>query len=156
MPDPDLTYLQDQLRRTQSENRSLRDEAILAAGGPGPHDPGVDATWRSSVDRALGELKGSLDGLRHSFAVLAGAVGLLATLMVGGFAFLGFQSAQLSTKIDAIGPRISDEAARTRQELIGIATAISNSITATRQMQPPMVVIPPAQPSQPTPQPPKQ
>ena len=45
-------------------------------------------------------------------------------------------------RIDQTQESISREAAATRQELLGFATAIANSISAARQIQPPMVVVP--------------
>jgi hypothetical protein len=87
-------------------------------------------------------------------------LGLIGAVIIGGFTFLGFQIGRLDTKIDGLGSRISAENAATRQELIGIATAISNSITAARQIQPQILPVPmptpgPSQPA-PNPPPPKQ
>jgi hypothetical protein len=74
---------------------------------------------------------------------------LIGAVNIGGFAFVGVQIGRLDAKfdalggrIDSLGSRISAENATTRQELIGIATAISNSITATRQMQPQILPLP--------------
>jgi hypothetical protein len=77
-------------------------------------------------------------------------LGLIAAVMIGGFSFLAVQISRLDTKIDALGGRISAENATTRQELTGIATAIANSITATRQVQPQILPVP-WPPLQPTP-----
>jgi len=43
---------------------------------------------------------------------------------------------KIDQKFDALAARFSEESARNRQELVGIATAISNSITAARQPPP--------------------
>jgi hypothetical protein len=141
----------------------------LAASNIPPHDPVMDEGWRSSVDNRLGELKGALDGLRHSFTILAGAVGLVATVMVFGFGFFGVQfnrldgkidalSSTLNAKIEAIPQRLSEEFRAMRAEMAAQTSAIANSITATRQAQPPappqIIVIPPT-PQQLTPEPPK-
>ena len=88
-------------------------------------------------------------------------LGLVGALLIGGFAFLGVQINRLDAKfdslngrIDSLGARISAEGAATRQELIGIATAISNSITAARQIQPQIIPVPVPTPSpQPAPKP---
>jgi len=110
------------------------------------------------VEGGVEGLKGSLDGLRFGFTILAGAVALVAALMMGGFAFLGFQVSQASSKIDAIPQRLSEEFRAMRAEMAAQTSAIANSITATRQAQPPappqIIVIPAPQP-QPTPEPPK-
>jgi hypothetical protein len=74
---------------------------------------------------------------------------LIGAVVVGGFAFLGVQINRIDTKVDGLGARID---AQTRQELIGIANAISNSITATRQVQPQIVILPaPTPPGAPSP-----
>jgi outer membrane murein-binding lipoprotein Lpp len=91
-------------------------------------------------------------------------LGLLGAVVIGGFAFLGVQVGRLDSKMDALSTslnarmdaqtaathsdinalsaRISAENAQTRQELVGIANAISNSITAARQVQPQIVIVP--------------
>ncbi len=148
--------------------RETPDAAPLATGNIPPHDAVMDEGWRSSVDNRLGELKGALDGLRHSFTILAGAVGLVATVMVFGFGFFGVQfnrldgkidafSNTLNAKIEAIPQRLSDEFRAMRAEMAAQTSAIANSITATRQVQPApqIIVIPPTTPQQPTPEPPK-
>ena len=127
--------------------------AHVAPSGSGPHDPGMEDGWRSSVDNRLGELKGALDGLRSSFAILAAGIGLLATVMVFGFGFFGLQFNQLdgridqlTNKIEAIPQRLSEEFRAMRAEMAAQTSAIANSITATRQTQPPsapqIIVIP--------------
>lgn len=78
-------------------------------------------------------------------------LGLIAAVVIGGFTFLGVQIGRLDAKVDALGVRISAESATTRQELIGIATAIANSITAARQVQPQILLVPVPNPQQPAP-----
>jgi hypothetical protein len=69
-------------------------------------------------------------------------LGLIGAVVIGGFAFLDVQIRRLDAKVDALSARISAENATTRQELIGVATAISNSITAARQFQPQILPVP--------------
>ena len=87
-------------------------------------------------------------------------LGLIGAITIGGFAFLGVQINRLDAKVDALGARIDAQGLATRQELVGIANAISSSITAARQIQPQILPIPiptpgPPQPA-PNPPPPKQ
>jgi predicted PurR-regulated permease PerM len=118
----------------------------------------MDDGWRSSVDNRLGELKGALDGLRLSFSILAGAVGLVAAVMAIGIAIANNQFGrldgridQLGNKIEAIPQRLSDEFRAMRAEMAAQTSAIANSITATRQTPPPtppqIIVIPGPQPA---------
>jgi hypothetical protein len=76
-------------------------------------------------------------------------LGLIGAVTIGGFAFLGVQIGRLDAKVDALGARIDAQGLATRQELVGIANAIANSITAARQMQPQILPMP--APQQPTP-----
>jgi hypothetical protein len=106
----------------------------IDVGGSGPHPPPMD----------IGERLARLESGQEWTKLL---LGLIVAVMIGGFAFLGFQIGRLDTKIDALGGRISAENAATRQELTGIATAIANSITAARQMQPQILPVPMPQPA---------
>lgn len=101
----------------------------------------------------IARLEAAIEGLRHSQNLIIGATaaigGILAAMIVG-FGVYGLQ------RIDQVQKSISLEAASTRQELVGVATAIANSITAARQMQPPVIVIPGVSavpPSSPSPSP---
>ena len=106
-------------------------------GGSGPpHPPTMD------IGERLARLESGQDWLKV-------ILGLLGAVVVGGFAFLGVQINRIDTKVDALGARISTESAQTRQELVGIANAISNSITAARQVQPQIVIVPTPVPGSP-------
>jgi len=87
-------------------------------------------------------------------------LGLIGAFVIGGFAFLGVQMNRLDSKmdtlvtslaarIDAQGARIDAQGSETRRELVGIANAISNSITAARQVQPQIVIVPTPVPGSP-------
>lgn len=108
----------------------------------------------------IGERLGRLEAGQDWIKVI---LGLIGAFVIGSFAFLGVQinrldskmdtlSATLAARIDAQGARIEAQGAKTRRELVRIANAISNSITAARQVQPQIVVVPTPSP---TPQPPQ-
>lgn len=124
-----------------------------------PRSPGI-----AGVPPDIGERLVRLEAGQDWIKVI---LGLLGALVIGRFAFLGVQINRLDTKIDTIGislgargakidaqgaatrqqidalsARMSAENAQTRQELVGIANAISNSITAARQVQPQIVIVP--------------
>ena len=108
------------------------------------------------MDTRLGELKGSLDGLRHGYTILAAGAALIAGVMAWGFSNLNSQTVQLNGKLDAIPKTLSEEFRAMRAEMGAQTNTIATSITAARQMQPapaPQVVIVPS--PQPAPEPPK-
>jgi hypothetical protein len=94
-------------------------------------------------------LKSSVDGTRW-------VVGIVAVVMIGGLGFLGFQLNRLEGRVDrieiavaAIPERLSEEFRAMRAEMSAQTTAIANSITATREAQPPQIIVIPApQPGQ--------
>src|SRR5690242_12224188 len=111
------------------------------------------------VEECLARVEAAIEGLRHSQNLTIGAtlgVGaiLAAFIIASGIdglqridaidARLNTVDAKLNTiettidrkidqKFDAFATRFSEEAARNRQELISVATAIGNAITAARQ-----------------------
>jgi hypothetical protein len=91
------------------------------------------------TEMELGERLARLESATDSTKIV---LGMLGAAVIGGFAFLGIQINRLDSKVDALGGRIDAQAAATRQELTGIANAIANSITATRQVQPQILVVP--------------
>jgi hypothetical protein len=129
-------------------------------------DPNTgDLNWRASVDARLGRvessiarLEGAIEGLRFSADTTRWALGFLAVIMIGGFSFLGFQLDRLEGRADrieaavaAIPAHLSEEFRAMRAEMAAQTNAIANSITATRQAQPPppqIIVLPSPQPAE--------
>jgi hypothetical protein len=136
-----------ELQRSREALRSVA-ASTLEGGEDGPKSPDM------SVAERLAKVEAAIDGLRHAQTLTIGATLGAAALLAGFVVAFGVYSLQridavdnkLDAKFDTLTTRMTDEAARTRQDLIGIATAISNSITATRQPAPPVIVIPPSQP----------
>src|SRR5262249_34123622 len=143
-------------RRGRDELRQKADH--IDAGTPGrdggngsPPPSATWLSWRASVDARLESLKGAIDRMRW-------VVGIVAVIMIGGFSFLGFQLNRLEGRVDrvetaiaAIPARLSDEFRAMRAEMAAQTSAIANSITATRQSQPPppqIIVVPSLQPSE--------
>jgi hypothetical protein len=112
----------------------------------------MDTSWRSTVDARLAHLEGGLEGLKSSLDGLRWVVGILTIIVIGGFSFLGFQLNRLEGRIDrveaavqAIPAHLDEEFRAMRSEMAAQTSAIANSITATRQAQPPapqIIVIP--------------
>jgi hypothetical protein len=125
----------------------------LGASSGGSSDGGGSPPLTGLAER-IARLEAAIEGLRHSQNLTIGATaaigGILAAMIIG----FGVYSLQ---RIDQTQEAISREAAATRKELVGVATAIANSITAARQVQPAIVVIPSpsTQPASPPPQSPR-
>jgi hypothetical protein len=94
----------------------------------------------------LARVEAAIDGLRHSQNLTIGAtagIGAIIAAFIIAFGVYTLQRVdQTQSSVSTLSDRISAEAARTRQDLVGITTAITNSITATRQVQPQIVVVP--------------
>jgi hypothetical protein len=146
----------DRGRRRQQLDRIQAEMTSPGGGNGAPPPPGEWPSWRASVDARLDGLKSAVDSTRW-------VVGIVAVVMIGGFSFLGFQLNRLEGRVDrvetavaAIPARLSDEFRAMRSEMAAQTSAIANSITATRQYQPPppqIIVIPAPQPGEKSPEP---
>ncbi|MGA8865240.1 MAG: hypothetical protein WB444_15680 [Gallionella sp.] len=144
-------YAQERIARGLGEPKQEQRRVRIDGDGGPPHPPYMDMAWRASVDARLEGLKGAIDSTRW-------VVGLVAVVMIGGFGFLGFQLNRLEGQVDrietavaAIPTHLSDEFRAMRAEMSAQTSAIANSITATRQAQPPppqIIVIPAPQPAE--------
>jgi hypothetical protein len=117
---------------------SIRPDARIPPGGSGPPPP-------TDLAERIARLEAAIEGLRHSQNLTVGATATVGAILIA-LSVYGLQ------RIDQTRESISREASATRQELVGVATAIANSITAARQMRPPVVVVPvPSTPKAPSP-----
>jgi hypothetical protein len=132
-----------------------------ADGGNGAPPPsGTWLSWRASVDARLESLRSAVDGVRWVGGIVTV---IIVSVLIGGFSFLGFQlnrlegrADRIETTVAAIPARLSDEFRAMRSEMAAQTSAIANSITATRQFQPPppqVIVIPAPQPGEKSPEP---
>jgi hypothetical protein len=110
---------------------------------PGPSGEGPPPAGIGLAER-IARLEAAIEGLRHSQNLTTGATAMVAAVIIG----IGIYGLQ---RIDQTQESISREAAATRQDLVGVTTAIANSITAARQMRPSVIVVP--APSAPMPHP---
>jgi hypothetical protein len=147
----DIEVLRRQLDRIAAASGSEETAKTGNGNGVPPPPTGTWLGWRASVDARLEGLKGSIDSTRW-------VVGIVAVVMIGGFGFLGFQLSRLEARVDrieaaivAIPAHLSEEFRAMRAEMASQTNAIANSITATRQAQPPppqIIVVPAPQPTE--------
>ena len=138
--------VREQLERELGPSGEEDATPIDGSSGP-PHPPIMD------IGERLARLESGQDWIKV-------ILGLIGAFVIGGFAFLGVQMNRLDSKMDALatslaaridaqGARIDMQGSETRRELVGIANAISNSITAARQVQPQIVIVPTPVPGSP-------
>jgi hypothetical protein len=122
-------------RRLERLERPERPASIDRSGGDS-HPPGMDS-------ERLAKLEGAYDALKVVRPMTIAVMAVFVAVMLGGFAFLGFQNAQLSTKLEGIPQVLREEFRAMRAEMAAQTSAIANSITATKQAQPPAPPVPP-------------
>jgi hypothetical protein len=112
-----------------------------------PHVP------RVSDDVRIARIEGTVDALKVIKPLTIGVTALLLTVLVAAIAFMGVQVSRLDQKIDtnaqrinekldAIPQRLADEFRAMRTETAAQTSAISSAITAARQFQPQIFVVP--------------
>lgn len=123
--------------------------AAVDTGGGGGHPPGMDDPWRTKVDdRLLGvekgllELKGDISGMKVAVAALASMIAIGSALLSGVVYNMGGRIDRVETKLDALGPRLTEEFRAMRAEMSAQTSAIANSITATKQQAPQVILVP--------------
>lgn len=79
MAEPDLRFLQEQLRRANSQNQGQSDDN-LAIGGGGPHDPGMEARV-AALEADMKEVKTDLKRIGLDVAEIKGRVANLPTTL---------------------------------------------------------------------------
>jgi hypothetical protein len=91
----------------------------------------------------LAKLEGAYDALKVVRPMTVAVMAIFVAVMIGGFAFMGFQLVRIDGKLDAMPQTLREEFRAMRSELAAQTSAIANSITAARQMQPPPAPTPP-------------
>ncbi len=146
----------DEEAREPNESADL---APLAATPEAPHDPPMN-------DDRISRLEGFIDGFRVvpqiAITMLSVVLGTLAIVLTIGIFALNSMNAQIrdvGARVDAIPKQLSEEFRAMRAETSAQTSAIANSITAARQFQPQVVIVPapapaaPASPQEPAPPP---
>jgi hypothetical protein len=96
----------------------------------------------ADIDLRLTRLEGSYDALKVVRPLTVAVLAILVAVMIGGFAFMGVPLVRIDGKVDAIPQKLADEFRAMRSEMAAQTNAIANSITATKQVQPQIVVVP--------------
>ena len=148
MSDPRATALRawSQSSPPEAEIDTQPANAAIAPSGDDPHNPDM-------FGERLAKLEGLFEGLKSSLDSMRFVLSILVAVLLGGFAFLGTQMVRLDTKsqaqiegvsakVDGISSKISDEFRAMRAEQSAQTSAIANSITAAKQQQPQVILMP--------------
>jgi hypothetical protein len=83
-------------------------------------------------------LKSSIDGLRHGQNLTIGVLGLVAAIMLAGFAYV-------LQRVDDVDNKVTELPDRINRNLLELNRTLSDAITASRAVQqtPPIIVFPP-------------
>lgn len=121
----------------------------LATNDQRPHDPPMD-------NERLAKIEGILDGLRAvpqlavtTLGIVMGVLAISVTIGIFELNSVTNQIKEVGAKIDAVPKQITDEFRAMRAETAAQTSAIANSITAARQFQPQIVVMPTPQQAMP-------
>ncbi len=101
------------------------------------------------IEDRLTKVEGFLDGFRSvpqlvlaAVGVMMGALGVILTIGIFSINSLSAQINGVGTRVDAIPGRIAEEFRAMRVESAAQTSAITTSITAARQFQPQVIVMP--------------
>jgi outer membrane murein-binding lipoprotein Lpp len=138
------------------------DDMPFRNGQPPPVDPPAQPPHNPPVDNErLAKLEGAYDTLKVVRPMTLTVLGLFLAALVFVLGVLANQIRDVSlqihdvtgqvhdlnAKVDAIPVQLREEFRAMRAETAAQTSAIANSITATRQVQPQILVLPPALPA---------
>jgi hypothetical protein len=124
------------------------DDMTFRNGHPPPVDPPRSPPHTPDMDNErLVKLEGAYDSLKVVRPMTLAVVGIFLAAQVFVLGFLTTQVHDLNAKVDAIPAQLRDEFRAMRAEMAAQTSAIANSITATRQVQPQILVMPPPPPA---------
>lgn len=115
--------------------------ATLPKGPDGPYDSGMEARI-GKLETAVASLAGDISGLKT-------VTGVLVAVVLGGFAFFGFQTSRVEGKLDtnfnSLSARVNALPGEINRNLLEINRTLSDAITAARSAPPQVIVIPSAE-----------
>jgi hypothetical protein len=133
----DLTLLQTSLAQSQKHNALLEEQIAKATS-----DSQQSTADKIAADVRIPKLEGMVDVLKLFPSFLLAAVALSFTVIVALLGFVIAQVVSVERRVDSTNGRLAEEFRTMRAEMAAQTSAIANSITATRQVQPQILVVP--------------
>jgi hypothetical protein len=120
----------------------------LGAGSGG--DDGI-----SDMTQRLSRMEGALEGIRHNQTITFSAVALVSAIVIAVSSYSLVRIGALEARFDGLGARfdsrigtlerrVDELPARISADIRDITSTLSQAITASKQMPPQVIVIPPA------------
>lgn len=131
--------------RSDFEASRLARSTSVGGGDGGDHMNEMSERVRR-VEQNVAKIEGSLDWAKLVASILIGVV-------LAGFSLLTALSLNVTSKVEAISGKISEEFRLQRQDTTGQISAISNAITAAKQQPPQVLLVPTPTPQKPDPKP---
>lgn len=136
--------------RVSGHTGGVEGPSSLAGDAAPPHDSGMSDERISKLEKSINRVEGLLDGLRAVpqlavtvTGIVMGALAIVVTVGIFTLNNLGSQVKDVAAKVDAIPKQLTEEFRATRLETAAQTAAIANSITAARQVQPQILIMPP-------------
>jgi hypothetical protein len=140
--------------------RSARPSAApsLATPAASSHDSTMSDNQVGHIERAIAKLEGLIDGFKAvpqiavtMLSVVTAVFGIVLTVEIFVLNSMNSQIRDVGARVDAIPKLLTEEFRAMRVETSAQTSAIANAITAARQFQPQVVVMPAPAPKGPTP-----
>lgn len=135
--------------------RSAQGSPELAPAGQPPQDPPMSEDRLRRLEDGIRDLKSFTDGFRTlpqlalaAIGMVLAAVALLVTVAIFTLNGVNSQIRDVGARVDALPKLLTEEFRAMRTETAAQTSAIANSITAARQVQPQILIVP-AQPPAP-------
>jgi hypothetical protein len=139
-----------------TEKPPSTDQEPLADAPTTSHDSTMSDDRIAHIERGISKLEGFIDGFRSvpqlaitTLSVVLGAVALVLTVGIFVLSNMNSQIHDVGAKVDAIPKQLTEEFRAMRAETSAQTSAIANSITAARQFQPQIAVMPTPQQAMP-------
>jgi hypothetical protein len=146
--DPKGNVVHLHVPRDKADVRPPADEPEMVTKMSEPSKP-AEVVQDSGTKERLAKLEGSYDALKVVRPMTITVLGVLLAALIFVLSFMASELRDLNTKqqttdakIDAIPAKLADEFRAMRSEMAAQTNAIANSITAARQFQPQVVVVP--------------
>jgi hypothetical protein len=138
---PTFPHLAHSSSATVTQTPPQQAASVDAAPGSG-NDGGMDDVWRAKVDERLGGLERAIEGMKEAVISLRWMTTILVSLGIAATLYTLTRVDSLATLVRSEATATREEMARSRGEFLATANAIANSITATKQQPPQVILVP--------------